>query len=61
MLLLAHGNTSAQVAALQALSMRTVSNTRLRWIAAGLRVLADRPWSGVPDKVSKEGAERLLQ
>ena len=31
-LLLAQGNTCAQVAALQALSMRTVSNTRQRWM-----------------------------
>jgi transposase len=60
-LLLAQGKTCAQVAALQALSMRTVSNTRQRWIAAGLSGLADRPRRGAPAKVSKEEAERLLQ
>ena len=60
-LLLAQGKTCAQVAALQALSMRTVSNTRKRWIAAGLSGLADRLRSGAPAKVSKEEAERLLQ
>jgi len=35
-LLLAQGQTCAQVAELQELTMRTVSNTRKRWLAAGL-------------------------
>lgn len=60
-LLLAQGKTCAQVAQLQELSMRTLSNTRKRWIATGLSGLADRPRSGAPAKVSKQEAERLLQ
>ncbi len=60
-LLLAQGKTCAQVAALQELSMRTVSSTRKSWIAAGLNGLADLPRSGAPAKVSKQEAERLLQ
>ncbi|NCA71420.1 MAG: helix-turn-helix domain-containing protein, partial [Sphingobacteriia bacterium] len=31
--------------------MRTVSNTRKRWLAAGLDGLADRPRSGAPAKL----------
>lgn len=61
MLLLAQGKTCAQVAAMQELSMRTVSNTRKRWMAAGLNGLADLPRSGAPAKVPKPEAERLLQ
>jgi len=61
LLLLAQGKTCAQVAKLQELSMRTLSNTRKRWIAAGLSGLAERPRSGAPAKVSTPEAERLLQ
>lgn len=61
MLLLAQGKTCAQVAAMQELSMRTVSNTRKRWMAAGLNGLADLPRSGAPAKVPEPEAERLLQ
>jgi transposase len=58
-LLLAPGKTCAQVAALQALSLRTVSTTRQRWLAAGLSGLADRPRRGALAKVSQPEAERL--
>ena len=60
-LLLAQGKTCAQVAALQELSMRTVSSTRNRWIAAGLDGLADLPRSGAPAKLPRQQIERLLQ
>jgi transposase len=60
-LLLAQGKTCAQVAELQELTMRTVSNTRKRWLAAGLGGLADLPRSGAPAKVSPSEIERLAQ
>lgn len=60
-LLLAQGKTCAQVAQLQELTMRTVSNTRKRWLAAGLDGLADLPRSGAPAKLSESEIERLTQ
>lgn len=60
-LLLAQGKTCAQVADAQGLTMRTVSNTRKRWLAAGLDGLADLPRSGAPAKLSPSEIERLLQ
>jgi len=60
-LLLAQGKTCAQVAESQELTMRTVSNTRKRWLAAGLDGLADLPRSGAPAKLSPSEIERLTR
>lgn len=60
-LLLAQGKTCEQVAELQDLTMKTVSNTRKRWLAAGFDGLADLPRSGAPAKLSPAEVERVVQ